>query len=1600
MIPGTHLASLDAEINLRNQADQALLDSEQRFRAITENSPIAVGISDADGAFMYINKAYQDVFGYTLEEINQTNAGDLYVDPGDRLKWLATFQEMGSLHNYEVLLKHKDGTPFWASISVAPISYNSQQAIIGSVLDISARKKAEEALAALTAVAETEHQRLVAVMEALPAGVSILDEKGGVVRTNRAFEQVWGSPLPPTEGVNGYVAYKAWWADSGQPVQPEEWAAAQAVQKGKTVTGQQIRIQRFDGTYAHVFNSAAPIFDQQGVITGCAVAIQDITELKRQEKEVRQLNHTLKALSNSNQAMLHATSEAKFLDEVCHIIVKDCNFTMVWIGFLQDDPQQSVKPVASAGFEQGYLEALNISLADPERGSGPTGMAIRTRKPSRCNNMLTDPRFVPWRKAALERGYASSIVLPLLHGDQVLGAINIYSREPDSFSDEEEKLLVELAGDLAYGITTLRLKDQSAATTEALHLSEERYHALFDHTSDGVWIHNLEGVILEVNDAYCQMSGYSPAELTGMPVSVLEANENPAEVTSHIQKLIDQGGHDRFESRHRRKDGSLFDVDITALYLEVEGGRIAIFVRDITERKQAEEAVQRSEAMLRAVLDQMPSGVTIRDARTGELILANNQSREIMGKLVDNSSQFSSYRGKHPDGRLYEVGEWPVARSMATGEVVNSEEIECESSDGSPLYLSMSSSPVRDAKGEIIMGVGIFHDISARKRIESDLRQAEAQQQVAAAVSAERQRFFAVLETLPVMICLLTQDYHVAFANRLFRATFGESQGRHCYEYCYGCDQPCDFCESFSVLHTGQPHHWEVTTQAGKVIDIHDVPFTDVDGTPMILEMDVDITDRRKSEQELQQYRQHLEDLVKERTASLEAANVRLSYLATFPERNPNPVVEVTLDGEVRYANPSALQLFPDLLDAKTAHPWLVGWKTITQPFRRGNASPIFRDVQIGEHCYQQSLAYIASEKVVRIYGIDISLRKQAEEALRKEHESLEQRVQARTLELNIANNQLRAEVAEREKAQEELETSMQELEVVEEELRNNNEMLLDAQKVLDGERKRYQDLFEFAPDAYLVTDSNGRILEANQYSTKLLNIRHQNLLSKPLIVFVSQADHPAFKHLIASLASEREIQSLELKMITRNAEEMVTSVKVQRASELGKEYFLRWTIRDITHRKQAEETIRQNALRNAVLSEVSLSLADASLDEKAVLDVIASTTARLVGDSCIITLVSADGAWLDPVAVNHKKPEVLEMMKSLYGTSHNPTSDGLFGRVFQSSKPLLVKELSPADAAASVPSQYSTYLNTVGISSLLVVPIQLAEKTIGTLAILRDQESQPYTEDDQSMLVILASRTGQAIHNARLYQELQAALRKELETHDQLVQAEKFAAVGRLLASITHEINNPLQTIKNCLYLGEMDSQPGTPLADALAIATAETNRLSNLVAQLREIYRPPTQGLNKLVNLPTILNEVEVLLASYLQDKHVRWDVTPPQDDLFTRLKVEGVPDQVKQVFLNISLNAIDAMEPKGGILKIDFKVNPGADQVGVCFRDTGPGLPPEVKAKLFEPFTTTKEKGLGLGLVICYDIIHKHNGHIDVESEAGHGASFTVWFPARRE
>lgn len=168
-----------------------------------------------------------------------------------------------------------------------------------------------------------------------------------------------------------------------------------------------------------------------------------------------------------------AAYEKSLMQQVCKIIIEYCDFSLMWIGLSNDDEAKTITPVASAGFEEGYLERLNLTYADTERGRGPSGTAVRTGKPFVCHNIQEDPIFAPWRKDAIVRGYASNLAVPMIANGKVIGLVSVYARAPFYFRQQELQLVTRFTNDLSAGIMSIRLKAEREKMLFELHMANE-----------------------------------------------------------------------------------------------------------------------------------------------------------------------------------------------------------------------------------------------------------------------------------------------------------------------------------------------------------------------------------------------------------------------------------------------------------------------------------------------------------------------------------------------------------------------------------------------------------------------------------------------------------------------------------------------------------------------------------------------------------------------------------------------------------------------------------------------------------------------------------------------------------------------------------------------------------------------------------------------------------------------------------------------------------------------------------------------------------------------------------------------------------------------
>lgn len=207
---------------------------------------------------------------------------------------------------------------------------------------------------------------------------------------------------------------------------------------------------------------------------------QEIFERNQAEESLKKAHRALEALSHCNKALVHSQEESELLEKVCKAIVEKGGYRMVWVGYAEEGVAKKVRPVAQAGFENGYLDKTDITWADTERGRGPTGTAIRTGEPRIAQDIPNNPKFEPWSSEATKRGYASSMALPLLNGNRVFGALNVYSADPDTFTPEEVELLKELSADLSYGITAIRTRAERERAEGELRQAHETLQMAYD----------------------------------------------------------------------------------------------------------------------------------------------------------------------------------------------------------------------------------------------------------------------------------------------------------------------------------------------------------------------------------------------------------------------------------------------------------------------------------------------------------------------------------------------------------------------------------------------------------------------------------------------------------------------------------------------------------------------------------------------------------------------------------------------------------------------------------------------------------------------------------------------------------------------------------------------------------------------------------------------------------------------------------------------------------------------------------------------------------------------------------------------------------------
>lgn len=657
--------------------------------------------------------------------------------------------------------------------------------------------------------------------------------------------------------------------------------------------------------------------------------------------------------------------------------------------------------------------------------------------------------------------------------------------------------------------------------------------------------------------------------------------------------------------------------------------------------------------------------------------------------------------------------------------------------------------------------------------------------------------------------------------------------------------------------------------------------------------------------------------------------------------------------------------------------------------------------------------------------------------------------------------HQLEIRHAELALTQKKLQTTLIQLQVRDEKLLQQNEALSFACEALQAENQRYRDLFDFAPDSYLVTNIKGIVEEANCAVGKLLAIRRDRLVGKPLIVFVHKDDRSSFQ---AQLASLQERQHWEVRFKSREGVSFPAAINVAPVRDRqGKMVGWRWLLRDITQLKRKEQERlelieREHAARieaetaRKQITSILESITDAffaldnewrftyvnhqveQLTQKKREELIGKTIwdefPELVNSSFYthykkaiseqISIVSEEfyptlQMWFEVYAypsenglsvccknVTERKQSqetILQQAALLDITTDAIFVQSLDNEIFFWNKGAeILYQISADEVLGKKSNELFNQKSLSEVEDALNIVIEKGEW---------QGELHQFTNDGKEIIVQsrwTLVRDKQAQPQSILIVNTDITGKKQLEA--QFLRAQRMESIGTLASGIAHDLNNVLAPIQMAVQLLEKP-MPNERVQHLLAILKANTKRGADLVKQVLSFGRGIESKL-EVLQFKHLISEIKQV-AKQTFPKSIEINTDIPQN-LWT---ISGDVTQLHQVLMNLCVNARDAM-PQGGTLTIsasNLKVDEQYAQMNLDAKpgfyivinvsDTGMGIPPEILDRIFDPFFTTKEagKGTGLGLSTVISIIKSHGGFIDVNSKLGKGTKFKVYLPVEK-
>ncbi len=718
------------DLTERKRLEEALKETAGRNRAIMETANDAIICIKPDGTIYLWNHKAEELFGYTAGEAAGQELHHLIVPERYREKALEGLRQFASTGTGYVVGKtleltawHKNRVEFPIELSISPMYIHGEWHATGIIRDITERKQIEATLA-LNARDLGERAKEIGCLYDITK--LLLNKELSLEQAlNACTQRIPAGWLDPSHTCARIRLGEQTFETAN--FRETEWKLAADIAVLGVVSG-----------FIEVFyfgeiteDQKSPFLDEeQDLIQSISTQIAQSLESRKAEARIQKLTQLYATLSQTNQAIVRTSSREELFRNICESAVTHGMFTMAWVG-LVDETTRMVKPVCHYGAEQDYLTDIVIRTDDVPEGRGPTGAAIRENRVSYVNDYAADERTLPWREAALKRGFCGAAGLPLRFSNKVIGALTIYVDEKGFFDTDQLNLLEEMATDIGFALENFA--HEAGRKKAELQLSERelQYRTLADSGQALIWTSGTDKLCDYFNQPWLKFTGRTLEQELGNGWAESVYPDDFAQCLATYVGAFDRREPFSMAYRLRRHDGEYRWIQDDGCPRYNKNGEFIGYIGyclDITERKRMEAELRENEARYRRITEgltdyqytvriengrpvgttQSPACLTVTGYTTEELA-ANPQLWIQMVVPEDRELVL-----KH-------------VQQVLAGKDIPPIEHRIIRKNGEIRWISDTTILFRDASGKLLSYDGVIKDITERKLAEAAVRQLNAE---------------------------------------------------------------------------------------------------------------------------------------------------------------------------------------------------------------------------------------------------------------------------------------------------------------------------------------------------------------------------------------------------------------------------------------------------------------------------------------------------------------------------------------------------------------------------------------------------------------------------------------------------------------------------------------------------------------------------------------------------------------------------------------------------------------------------------------------------------------------------------------------------------